>query len=263
VSWEDFISHEVFTGPQVPPSVFHEAGEPSHQQEVHKTQTTSVSVFVTYQNGTRRLFAVAKRVLSPPRVEGFSFPPSVEQVQDKGKQPLHDEGPSGSQEADFILIQDDDTDLSSKLKEIIREQQDDIHHLSINLERAKWIINYLDQRNKQLEDQQTIMELQNIKANWQAAKRKEIKLTTLEQEIQADRESLLERMNMHLEKMLEKAKKEKKMLRHMTYHYLARNKVCKARIRILKAKLKKAMRKRKEKDRLQILAEASLAQHST
>jgi len=61
---------------------------------------------------------------------------------------LHDEGPSGGQEANFILIQDDDIDLSSKLKEIIQEQQDDIHHLSLNLERAKYIINYLEQRNK-------------------------------------------------------------------------------------------------------------------
>lgn len=68
---------------------------------------------------------------------------------------------------------------------------------------------------------------------------------------------------MHLEKMLEKANKEKNMLRHMAYHYLARNKVCKARIRILKAKLKKASRKRKEQDRIHILAEASLAQHNT
>ena len=68
---------------------------------------------------------------------------------------------------------------------------------------------------------------------------------------------------MHLEKMLEKANKEKSMFRNMAYHYLARNKVCKARIRILKAKLKKASRKRKEQDRLQILVEASLAQRST
>ena len=51
---------------------------------------------------------------------------------------------------------------------------------------------------------------------------------------------------MHLEKMLEKANREKTMLRHMAYHHLARNKVCKARIRILKAKLRKALRKRKE-----------------
>ena len=75
-------------------------------------------------------------------------------------------------------------------------------------------------------------------------------MTTLKQEIQADRESWLEVTNMHLEKMLEKANKEKNMLRHMAYHYLQRNKVCKARIRILKAKFKKASRKRKEYDRL-------------
>jgi len=76
------------------------------------------------------------------------------------------------------------------------------------------------------------------------------KLTTLEKEIQAHHESSIERKNMHLEKMLERANREKKVLRNMAYHYLVRNKVCKARIRILKAKLRKALRKRKEKDRL-------------
>lgn len=135
--------------------------------------------------------------------------------------------------------------------------------MSLNLERAKWIIKYLEQRNKQLEDQQTIMELQNIRENWQAAKRRKVKLTSLEQEINADRESWLERANIDLEKLLEKANREKTMLRHMAYHYMARNKSCKARIRKLKAKMKRASRRRKEKDRLQILAEASLAQHIT
>ena len=56
---------------------------------------------------------------------------------------MHDKGPSGGHETDFILIQDDDTDLgpqSSKLKEVIQEQQNEIHHLSLNLEKAKWII---------------------------------------------------------------------------------------------------------------------------
>lgn len=122
ISWEDFISDEVFTGPQVPPAAFHETSGPSHQQEIHETQTASVPVFVTYQKGTRRLFAVVKQVSSPPRVEGVSFPPSAEQVQDKGKWQLHDEEPSRGQETYLILIQDDDTDLglqSSKLKEII------------------------------------------------------------------------------------------------------------------------------------------------
>lgn len=88
-------------------------------------------------------------------------------------------------------------------------------------------------------------------------------MTPLEEEIDADRESWLEKVNMHLEKTLEKANKEKNMLRHMAYHYLVRNKVCKARIRILKAKLRKALRKRKEQDKLNILVEASLAQRST
>ena len=44
----------------------------------------------------------------------------------------------------------------------------------------------LEYRNKQLEDQQIIMELQNMKAKRQAAKKRKTKLTTLEQEIQAD-----------------------------------------------------------------------------
>jgi len=179
---------------------------------------------------------------------------------------LHDEGPSEGQERDFILTQDDDVDLgpqSSRLKEIIEEQEAGIHALALNLERAKWIINYLEQRNKQLEDQQMIMELQSIRENRQAAKRRKIKLTPLEQEIEADREYWLEREKMHLLKLLEMANKEKNMLRHMAYHYLARNKICKARIRTLKAKLRKTLRRKKDQYKLKILAEDSLAQHST
>ena len=68
---------------------------------------------------------------------------------------------------------------------------------------------------------------------------------------------------MHLKKLLEKANKEKNMLRHMANHYWVRNHVCKARIKILKAKLKKASRRKKEHDKLQILDEATLAEHST
>lgn len=94
------------------------------------------------------------------------------------------------------------------------------------------------------------------------AKRRKIKLTSLEQEIEADRESWLERVNVHLEKLLDKDNKEKNMLRHMAYHYLARNKICKARIRSLKAKLGRALKAKKEQDKLRILAEASLAQQS-
>ena len=87
-------------------------------------------------------------------------------------------------------------------------------------------------------------------------------MTSIEQEIEVDRENWLERVNIHLEKLLEKAKKENNMLRHMKNRYWARNHVCKARIKILKEKLKRALKRRKRHDRLQILAEASLAQHS-
>ena len=48
--------------------------------------------------------------------------------------------------------------------------------------------------------------------------------------------------------MLEKANREKTLLRHMAYHYMVRNKVYKARIRSLKAKLKGASRRQKEQD---------------
>jgi len=94
-------------------------------------------------------------------------------------------------------------------------------------------------------------------------KRRKIKMASLKQEIAVDQESWLERAKIHLEKLLAKANKEKKMLHHMAYHYLTWNKICKTRVKRLKAKLKRYLRRKKEKDKLKILAEASLAQQST
>ena len=102
-----------------------------------------------------------------------------------------------------------------------------------------------------------------LKLKRQNDKEDHVTFTSIEQEIENDKEYWLEKTNMHLEKMFEKANKQKMMLRHMAYHYLARNKICKARIRTLKAKLRKALRKRKEQYKLKILAETSLAQNST
>ena len=110
------------------------------------------------------------------------------------------------------------------------------------------------------------MELQNIREHRQAAQRRRVELTSLEQEINEDREVNLKRVNMHLERLLDKADKDHALQRRMAFHYMARNKVCKARIRNLKAKLRKEIKKKKrqrEIDRLQILAKASLAQHNT
>ena len=107
------------------------------------------------------------------------------------------------------------------------------------------------------------MELQNIRENWQAAQRSQTEMTPIEREIEADRETWLGRVNIHLEKLLEKAKKENNMLRHMKNHYWARTHVCKARIKISKARLRRALKHCKRNDWLQILAEASLAEHNT
>ncbi len=78
ITWEDFISREFFIAPQGPSEALHETGGPSYQHQGDETQTASMSVFITYQKGTRRLFTVAKRVLSPPGVEGVSLPSSTQ-----------------------------------------------------------------------------------------------------------------------------------------------------------------------------------------
>ena len=102
-----------------------------------------------------------------------------------------------------------------------------------------------------------------LKMKRQSGKEAQVTLTPIEQEIANDRETWLERVNIHLEKLLEKANKENNMLRHMKNHYWVRNHVCKARIKILKARLRRELKRRKRHDRLQILAEASLAENST
>ena len=106
------------------------------------------------------------------------------------------------------------------------------------------------------------MELQSIHENLQVAQHRRIELTPLEQEINNDRESWLERINIHLERLLEKVDKEKNILRWMVYHYRAWNMSSKAQIRSLKTKLSKAtkrQKRQKEKYGLQILVEASMA----
>ena len=88
----------------------------------------------------------------------------------------------------------------------------------------------------------------------------------MEQEINEDPKANLERTNMNLDRLLDKADKNHGLLRQMAFHHWARNMSAKARIKNLKAKLRKATRTAKEaneQDRLRILADASLAQHGT
>ena len=94
------------------------------------------------------------------------------------------------------------------------------------------------------------MELQNIREHRQAAQRRRIELTSLEQEINDDQEAWFERVNIHLEGLLNKADKDLALLRHMPFHYMAWNKVCKAQIKNLNTKLREAIRKKKRKREL-------------
>jgi len=67
-------------------------------------------VFITYQRGNIHLFVAAKRALSPPSVEGASFPTSMTWEHDRGKELMQDEGPSGERETVFVLLHDEETD---------------------------------------------------------------------------------------------------------------------------------------------------------
>ena len=57
---------------------------------------------------------------------------------------MQDEGPSGGQDTDFILIDEDWSSSSSKLRETIQEQKAEIDTLTVKLQRAQLIINYLE-----------------------------------------------------------------------------------------------------------------------
>jgi len=72
ITSNDFIARDFFRASQGPSEVGHETSGPSHHHEGHDPHTATIPVFITYQKGTRQLFAVAKQVLSPPAVEGAS-----------------------------------------------------------------------------------------------------------------------------------------------------------------------------------------------
>ena len=101
-----------------------------------------------------------------------------------------------------------------------------------------------------------------IKEGRQKIKEANVPLTPIEQETENDRVTWLERVNIHLEGLLEKANRDKKMLHQMAYHYMTRDKICNIRMRKLKARSRKALSSKKEQDKLKILVEASLAHQS-
>ena len=90
-------------------------------------------------------------MLCPPGVEGAWLPTSTSQEQGKGKEPVQEEGPSSERETEFVLLHDDETNTeptNAALTEIIQEQKSMIEALSLDLERAKWNMKYLEQIKK-------------------------------------------------------------------------------------------------------------------
>ena len=77
-------------------------------------------------------------------------------------------------------------------------------------------------------------------------------------EINVDRESWLDRVNIHLEKLLHKANRDKQILRHMADRYHTRNKICNIKVTELRDKLKETLISQKEKGKLDLLVDASL-----
>jgi len=85
---------------------------------------------------------------------------------------------------------------------MIQEKEGQVQALTENLERAKYVIKYLEQEKKQLSDKQVFMELELLKVKWQGDKEALVTLSPIEKGIEDDREIWLERVNFHLEKLL-------------------------------------------------------------
>ena len=125
------------------------------------------------------------------------------------------------------------------------------------LEGAQWTITYMEQRNKQLEEEKALDELWRIRSDRVLNRRRP------GDPLPADRESMLIQENAHLERLLAKASQEKQLLRNMKNHYWARMHVCKAKMKMFQRRLFEALRRRKKTNPLRILAEASLKDHGT
>ena len=82
----------------------------------------------------------------------------------------------------------------------------------------------------------------------------------LAKEIEYNREVWLERVKIHLDKLLMKANRDNNILRHMAHHYQTQNKICNIKVKQMKDKLRKIWKGKKGGDKLKILFDASLAQ---
>ena len=144
----------------------------------------------------------------------------VEYLDDEEEERDFDLTKPNEQEQHYTQTIDLEAEDEETIKDIIIwEKEAQVQVLMDNLERAKYVITYLEQQNKQLSDKQVLMELEMLKVKRQSGKEEKVTLAPIEKEIENDRETWLERVNLHLEKLLQKANKDNQMIRHMAYHY--------------------------------------------
>ena len=123
----------------------------------------------------------------------------------KGKEKMLEQSLDDEEEREFDVVEIIDIEAQDEetIKDIIiQEREAQVQALADNLERAKYVITYLEQENKQLSDKQVLMELEMVKMKRQSGKEAQVTLTPIEKEIEDDRETWLERLNLHLEKLL-------------------------------------------------------------
>jgi len=77
-------------------------------------------------------------------------------------------------------------------------------------------------------------------------------------EVNQDREYWLDKVNSHLEKLLKKANRDNRLLRHMELHYQAQNMICNVKVKQLENKPKEALKDQNDKGNLEMLDEASM-----
>lgn len=68
----------------------------------------------------------------------------------------------------------------------------------------------------------------------------------------------LDKVNDHLENLLEKSNRDNQLPRHMAHHYQTRNMICSIKVKQLKNKLKETLKDQNEKSNLEMLAEESM-----
>ena len=92
--------------------------------------------------------------------------------------------------------------------------------------------------------------------------RKKITVNELiDREINEYKEYWLGKVNDHLENLLRRANRDKRLQKHMAAHYYTRNLILREKVKQMKVRLRKTLINQKEKVKLYFLADATLIEY--